>query len=147
MTLRVLRASARHAETLRALHTLTFPHDDHEDYTSGYWWIVWDGDAPVAFAGMRCSVTAPATAYLSRCGVLKSHRGLRLQPALLRRRLTLAKREGFQAAISTTYLNTPSANNLIRAGFRLYDPEAPWGALGTCYWRRELPLSAKPVSR
>jgi GNAT superfamily N-acetyltransferase len=138
LSLRILRATEKHSEVLRALHTLTFPADDHEDYTSGYWWIVWDGYEPVAFAGMRCSLTAGSTAYLSRCGVMRSHRGQGLQKALLRRRLSLAKREGFGAAISTTYLNTASANNLIRAGFRLYDPDEPWGSLGTCYWRKEL---------
>lgn len=138
MTLRVLRASAKHAEVLRALHTLTFPHDDHEDYDSGYWWIVWDGCEPVAFAGMRQAITGPGAVYLSRCGVLRSHRGQGLQTVLLRRRLTHAKREGFEGAISTTYLNTVSANNLIRAGFRLYDPVTPWGLKGTCYWHKAL---------
>lgn len=138
MPLRILRASGRHLETLRALHTLTFPLDDHEDYTSGAWWLVWDGDEPVAFAGSRFAVTEESAVYLSRCGVLKSHRGQGLQRQLLKRRLTHAKTLGVSRVISTTYLNTPSANNLIAAGFRLYDPETPWGLSGTCYWRKEL---------
>jgi len=138
VTLRVLRASAKHAETLRALHTLTFPHDDHEDYSAGAWWIVWDHGEPVAFAGCRPAVTEDETVYLSRCGVLPSHRGRAIQRRLLQRRLTYARSLCARACISTTYLNTPSANNLIRAGFRLYDPEAPWGSFGTCYWRKDL---------
>jgi GNAT superfamily N-acetyltransferase len=137
--LRVLRASGKHLETLRALHTLTFPMDDHEDYTSGAWWIVWDGYEPVAFAGCRWAITDPRAVYLSRCGVLPSHRGQGLQKRLLAVRLRYAKeRCAAGRVISTTYLNTPSANNLIRAGFRLYDPESPWGSVGTCYWTKEL---------
>lgn len=138
MTLRILRARAQHAETLRALHTLTFPNDDHEDYLVGAWWIVWDNGEPVAFAGCRPSVTEDEVIYLSRCGVLASHRGRAIQRRLLQRRLDYARSLCAVACISTTYLNTPSANNLIRAGFRLYDPEAPWGSVGTCYWRKEI---------
>lgn len=137
MTLRVLRARPEHAETLRALHTLTFPLDDHEDYSQGHWWIVWDGYEPVAFAGMRPAITDPRASYLSRCGVMTSHRGQGLQQKLLAGRLRHAKALGFSRAISTTYQNTVSANNLIRAGFRLYDPPSPWGSEGTLYWRKE----------
>ena len=137
MTLRILRARPNQVETLRALHTLTFPCDDHEDYSSGAWWIVWDGYEPVAFAGMRGAVTEDQAFYLSRCGVLKSHRGLRLQGRLLRKRLDHARSLDADVCISTTYQNTASANNLIRAGFRLYDPESPWGSAGTLYWRKD----------
>ncbi|MDM0006434.1 GNAT family N-acetyltransferase [Variovorax sp. J22G73] len=113
--------------------------DEHEDYLVGAWWIVWDGKEPVAFCGYRAAVTEPNTAYLSRCGVLASHRGRGIQKKLLQVRLRRIKALRFNSAISTTYLNTVSANNLIRAGFRLYDPRAPWGSPGTCYWRKEFP--------
>lgn len=136
MTLRTLKVSAAHAETLRALHVLTFPDDDHEDYLDGHWWIVYDAGAPVAFAGMRQAVTSERSVYLSRCGVLASHRGQGIQRTLLRRRLAYAK-SLWSRAISTTYQNRQSANNLIGAGFRLYDPETPWGSDGTLYWAKE----------
>lgn len=130
------RASARDAETLRALHTLTFPSDTHEDYSSGLWWIVEDAGEPVAFAGMREARTEPWAIYLSRCGVLPSHRGRGIQRELLKRRLTQAKRH-FHVVITTTLNNIPSANNLIRAGFRLYMPVDPWGSDQTLYWRKD----------
>lgn len=139
MTLRIRRASERHLETLRALHTLTFPLDEHEDYSSGYWWIVWDGAEPVGFAGSRHAYTEPETTYLSRCGVLASHRGLGLQRRLLKARLKAAEADGHVAVITTTYCNPPSGNNLIRAGFRMYTPVEPWSSSeGTCYWRKDL---------
>jgi GNAT superfamily N-acetyltransferase len=140
VTFRVIAAVSRqHRETLRALHTLTFPYDDHEDYESGRWWLVLDGYEPVGFAGLRQALTEPAALYFSRCGVLASHRGQGIQKQLLRKRMSYARtRTDAAACISTTYKNTASANNLIRAGFRLYDPESPWGSDGTLYWRKEL---------
>jgi GNAT superfamily N-acetyltransferase len=127
---------AKHAEALRALHTLTFPVDEHEDYTTGWWWLVYDNGEPVAFAGMRHAVTETDAVYLSRCGVLTGHRGHGLQRRLLAVRLRLAKSLGFLAVITTTFDNPASSNNLIRAGFRLYTPDVPWGSLGTNYWRK-----------
>lgn len=138
MALRILRPAAKHCETLRALHTLTFPHDVHESYETGAWWIVWDGQDPVAFAGCRMASSEPSTLYLSRCGVLAPYRGRGLQRQLLSRRLRYARSQGASAAITTTFSNPASGNNLIRAGFRLYAPESPWGSSGTCYWRKDI---------
>jgi GNAT superfamily N-acetyltransferase len=125
-------------DTLHALHTLTFPDDQHVDYRAGYWWIAFAGDEPAAFAGMLEARTERNAIYLARCGVLAGFRGQGLQRRLLRSRITLARRLGRVAVITTTYENPPSGNNLIAAGFRLYEPAAPWGGSGTCYWR--LPL-------
>lgn len=139
MTFRILRASPDHWEALRALHTLTFPGDEHEDYTEGWWWIVYDGCDPVAFAGMRESLTEPGAIYFSRCGVLPPYRGQGLQKKLLAARLRQVKKVGAAACITTTIvMNTPSSNNLIRAGFRLFEPPVPWGHSETLYWRKDI---------
>ncbi|KAF1049319.1 GNAT family N-acetyltransferase [Xylophilus sp.] len=138
MTLRCRRARASDAETLRALHVLTFPCDDHEDYLAGAWWIVWDGARPIAFAGCRPAITEDTSFYFSRCGVLPDYRGRGLQRVLLGKRIRYARKRGLVAAITTTYCHTTSANNLIGAGFRLYDPVRPWGVEGTLYWRRTI---------
>lgn len=34
--------------------------------------------------------------------------------------------------------NRFSANNFIKAGYRLYEPEIPWAWSHTLYWRRSL---------
>jgi GNAT superfamily N-acetyltransferase len=143
VTLRIARASSKHTETLRALHTLTFPLDEHEDYTAGWWWIVWAGVEPIAFAGMRGATSEDHAIYFSRCGVLLPYRGMGIQRQLLARRLSAAKRFSYRACITTTIVsNTPSSNNLIRAGFRLYDPEAAWGGETTLYWRKDFERQA-----
>ncbi|PPE71486.1 GNAT family N-acetyltransferase [Caldimonas thermodepolymerans] len=129
---------AAHEDTLRSLHVLTFPCDEHEDYTEGWWWLAYLNGEPVAFAGMRWAVSEAEAVYLSRCGVLIGHRGNGLQRRFLAARLRYAKSLWARAAITTTYNNPASANNLIRAGFRLYTPDTPWSVLGTNYWRRDL---------
>ena len=42
----------------------------------------------------------------------------------------------FQRMISDTTDNVASANNFIRAGYRLYQPQHPWGWPQTLYWRK-----------
>ncbi|MGJ7506779.1 GNAT family N-acetyltransferase [Variovorax sp. GT1P44] len=128
-----------YTDTLHALHVLTFPADAHEPYDCGWWWLAYDeNNEPVAFAGMRASLSEDDGAYLSRCGVLPGHRGRGLQRRLLRARLSYARRLEAKVVITTTYCNPRSGNNLIKAGFSLYDPTAPWGSEGTNYWRLSL---------
>jgi GNAT superfamily N-acetyltransferase len=144
MSYRIRRVEGA-AEALAAMHTLTLPYDDHEPYDQGWWWIAFDESGePVGFAGMRPATTAQNSVYFSRCGVLSGHRGQGLQKRLLRARAAYARSLGMSAVITTTFENPPSANNLIRAGFRQYQPEAPWGQPGTCYWR--LTLACPPAS-
>jgi phage terminase large subunit len=42
----------------------------------------------------------------------------------------------FRGMQSDTTDNVPSANNFIRAGYRLYRPQCPWGWPQTLYWRK-----------
>jgi hypothetical protein len=34
--------------------------------------------------------------------------------------------------------NVASANNFIRAGYRMYQPQYPWGFPSTLYWRKTI---------
>lgn len=40
--------------------------------------------------------------------------------------------------ISDTNLNPPSANSLINAGYKTYQPVKPWGFKTTTYWKKNL---------
>jgi hypothetical protein len=40
--------------------------------------------------------------------------------------------------VSDTTRNIPSANNFIRAGYRLYQPQYPWAYPETLYWRKSI---------
>ena len=124
--------------TLQGLHIICLPYDDIPDFEFGRWWLATLDGIPAAFAGYQPSRTEDSAVYLCRAGVLPDHRGHGLQRRLIDARTRAAAREGQRVAITTTFDNPPSSNNLIRAGFLMYEPDAPWGIDGTCYWRRAL---------
>ena len=127
------------AADLRDLHERTFGNDAPLVSTEqGYWWLVYCGDDPVAFAGMVRSSQRVNRGYLIRSGVLPAHRGQGLQVRLLRTREAKARRLGWSALVSDTTNNVPSSNSLIRSGFLLFTPEHPWSFENSLYWRKDL---------
>ena len=124
-------------EALDELHRATFldsaPVPSFDD---GYWWLASRGSTPVAFAGLVQSTHAPNAGYLCRVGVISEHWGRSLQLRLLRATERRARRSGWQSIVSDTTDNVSSANNFIRAGYRLYRPKHPWGWPRTLYWRK-----------
>jgi GNAT superfamily N-acetyltransferase len=127
------------AETLDELHRTTFfDSAPLPPFDAGYWWLVYRGTAPVAFAGMVQSTHAPNAGYLCRVGVIREHWGRSLQLRLLRAAACRARRTGWHSMVSDTTDNVISANNFIRAGYRLYRPRSPWGWPNTLYWWRSI---------
>lgn len=127
------------ADTLSDLHQLTFidtaPIPQFDD---GAWWLAYHDDKAVAFAGVVPSTYARNSGYFSRVGVVQRHWGRGLQLRLMRALEVRGRRIGWDSIISDTTNNPVSANNFIRAGYRLYEPEVPWAWSHTLYWRRPL---------
>jgi GNAT superfamily N-acetyltransferase len=108
---------------LETLHALTFWKDAPPiDPDSGHWWIARLGKRPVAFAGMNESELYPRIGYFSRVGVLPAHRGHGLQLRFMRAIEARAKRNGWSGIVADTR-DTHSANNFVKAGYRIFDPE------------------------
>jgi phage terminase large subunit len=61
-----------------------------------------------------------------------------LQLRLMRALESHARRIGWDAVVSDTTDNLASANNFIRAGYRLYKPACPWAWPNTLYWRKSI---------
>jgi len=127
------------ADTLADLHRLTFFESaPTPQFDQGHWWLAYQDSVAVAFAGMVPSTRALNAGYFCRVGVMDRHRGqalqLRLTPATERR----ARRKGWCCIVSDTTNNLVSANNFIRAGYRLYQPHYPWGWPNTLYWYKSL---------
>jgi hypothetical protein len=124
-------------DTLADLHQLTFfdgasiPEFDH-----GHWWLAFHETMPVAFAGVVPSTRAYNAGYFCRVGVLKKHCGNALQLRLMRALESRARHNGWCCIVSDTTDNLASANNFIRAGYRLYQPQYPWAWPNTLYWRK-----------
>ena len=127
------------ADTLSELHGLTFfdsapiPKFDY-----GHWWLARDAADPVAFAGVIPSTHACNAGYFCRVGVLRRHCGRGLQLRLMRALEGRSRLNGWRSIVSDTTDNLPSANNFIRAGYRLYQPPLPWAWPNTLYWRKPI---------
>lgn len=127
------------ADTLDDLHRLTFfDAAAIPQFELGAWWLAYQGDDAVAFAGVVPSTYARNSGYLSRVGVLQRHWGRGLQLRLMRAVEARGRRIGWDSIVSDTTDNSFSANNFIKAGYRLFEPEVPWAWSHTLYWRRSL---------
>jgi len=126
-------------DTLTELHALTFfdsatvPKFDH-----GHWWLVRHVADLVAFAGVIPSTHACNAGYFCRVGVLRRHCGRGLQLRLMRALEARSRLNGWRSIVSDTTDNLPSANNFIRAGYRLFQPSIPWAWPNTLYWRKPI---------
>jgi GNAT superfamily N-acetyltransferase len=126
-------------DTLTELHRLTFFDSARiPAFDQGRWWLAFRAGKPVAFAGVIPSTRAENAGYLSRVGVLSHHRGNALQLRLMRAMEAGARNIGWNWVVSDTTDNIASANNFIRAGYRLYQPPHPWAWPRTLYWRKHL---------
>ena len=125
-------------DTIGALHSACFSHDELPNLTSGFWWLAYCNGKPAGFCGLeRCDQWYNA-GYLCRAGVAPKYRGHGLQKRLIQVRIAQARRLDWDWLISDTTDNPASANSLISKGFRLYIPSKPWGYKNTLYWRLEI---------
>ena len=127
------------ADTLAGLHRQTFfDAAAMPQFDVGAWWLTYCGHDAVAFAGVLPSTHVRNGGYFSRVGVLQRHRGRGLQLRLMRVIAARGRRAGWGSIVSDTTDSPVSANNFIKAGYRLFEPEAPWAWKHTLYWRKWL---------
>jgi GNAT superfamily N-acetyltransferase len=127
------------AGTLADLHRLTFfDGASIPEFDQGYWWLAYHETGPAGFAGVVRSTHVRNAGYFARVGVLKKHSGNRLQLRLMRALESRARHIGWSYIVSDTTDNLVSANNFIRAGYRLYRPQYPWAYPNTLYWRKAI---------
>jgi hypothetical protein len=136
---RVIGQDDEISDTLADLHRLTFfDGASIPAFDWGHWWLAYYETVPIAFAGVIPSTRATNAGYLSRVGVLKRHCGHGLQLRLMRALESRARLNGWRSVVSDTTENLVSANNFIRAGYRLYQPQIPWAWPNTLYWRKSV---------
>ena len=127
------------ADTLAELHGLTFFNGAPVPlFDRGHWWLARRAAMPVAFAGVVPSTHVRNAGYFCRVGVLPRHWGHRLQLRLMRAMEARARRNGWACVVSDTTGNVVSANNFMRAGYRMFRPSCPWAFPETLYWRKEI---------
>ena len=126
-------------ERALALNKLLFGGFFHEGPESGnVIWLATDatGEA-VGFASVRPTMDEPESAFLSRAGVLSGHRRKGLHRRLLKAREVYCEGRFTYIWTYTQPWNITSANNIIRAGYLLFDPW--WGQDNLLYFKKELP--------
>lgn len=116
--------------TVSELDRKLFPDDDRLKFSpDSAYWLLWHNKKPVGFC-----VLSPVegkinqdTCYLSRSGILKDHQGKGLQRRMIQTRLRYAKEHGFDAVLTYTVVwNTPSLVNLLKCGFKTFEPAYRW---------------------
>lgn len=131
--------SSRTAALIMRMQKETLPSDTPYEPAKGVWFIAYaENGEPAGYAGLVQSTQWWDTAYLCRAGVLYKYRGNGLQKRLIKARIRAAKTMGFNWLITDTSDNAPSANSLISAGFRMYDPSKPYALNSSLYWRLKL---------
>lgn len=145
MTLRIRRVDISDVVIREAIYTMHAELYGEDDWTGGVvpkfqtgdWWVAFDREVPVAFAGLRPSSRWDNTGYLCSSGVLPVARGRGLQKQLIRKRVARAREHGWHTVITDTLCtNAASMKNLIECGFRPYSPQVRWGDPSAVYWRR-----------
>lgn len=123
---------------LLVLQKACLPHDEPVFPENGTWWVGRQGDQNVCFCLIQPSSQWGDTAYLARAGVLEAWRGQGLQRRMIRVREAWARKHGYRWMISDTTDNVPSSNNLMRCGYKLIEPSAPWANEISLYWTKRL---------
>jgi GNAT superfamily N-acetyltransferase len=137
---RVTEMSQTTEQAIRFLQKECLPLDTVLSPKNGWWWMAYCDGRMAGFAAMLQSSKTPQAVYLARAGTLEAFRGRGLQKKLIKARLKFAYDLGMTQAISDTTDNVASANALIANGFKLFEPEEPWGLQNTLYWRRSIAL-------
>lgn len=134
--MRIRKVADDHRD-LDVLDKMCFPYDPPYKKAGAVWWIVRDEGETVAFAGLRD--LGDGTGFLCRVGVVKGHRGRRLQRRLIKVRLAEARRMGLTHLVTyTSPCNLASANSLVHEGFSLYAPANPYAMAHALYFLMEL---------
>lgn len=139
---RKIRISASdYWEEAISLHDTIFEDDAPplraDDITSELW-LGYDSQTKEAVA-FAVAQLIDDVCYLHRAGVLPEYRGQNIQRRFIRARVRWARQMGARRVVTYTSLdNEPSARNLQKSGFFLYN--APWKYAGdrVAYWRLEL---------
>ena len=128
-------------ELIYQLDDLCFPADDDYPFEGAVWWVYKDVHGRSAgYCGVKL-LDGPnkGTAFLCRAGVLPAYAGQGLQRKMLRIRENYAYKHGCDTVLTYTVQNNyPSIVNLIKAGYRFYEPSHAWEGRDVFYFIKYL---------
>ena len=122
---------------LRVLDAEVFFECGNEFKENRDWWVLVHKNKIIAYCG--CLYSTDNVCIFVRAWVHKPYRGKGLQKRMIDLRLRAAKKNGCSAAITYTLTNNyPSANSLIKYGFKLYEPSYKWAGKDVLYFKKML---------
>lgn len=127
-------------DILRAVHTLCMPGDDWPGLSPRTAaWVGEDETGTLVAMCMARKTDSGKSVFLERAGVFRSHAGGGLQRRMIRARESWARRQGATHTITyTMYESWASITNLLRCGYRFYNPSWRWAGKQVHYFIREL---------
>jgi GNAT superfamily N-acetyltransferase len=140
---RIREVDATDDEIAETIHYLNrqpdvFPEITDEELEKGFWWLAYYDREAIAFAGLMPSAQYREVGYFKRAAVDPEHRGNGLQIRLMRVRINKARKLGYSHIVSECTDTPFSANNFIKAGFKIYEPKWPWAFRNSIYWIKDL---------
>lgn len=114
-----------------------FPDDKWDNTTNMKWWLLKKDGIPVGYCS--CRMIMPDTCYFTRAGILPSARGKGLQKKLINVRVNWARKQGAKYVITYTSMdNFASLVNLIKSGFKMFNPQWAWAGKEFFYFKKDL---------
>lgn len=114
-----------------------FPEDPIEDITSRFWFLAKMGGIVVGWCGY--TLKDPLTAEIYRTGVLPQYQSRGIKRKLVAAMERHAAKQG--VVVMKSYCgpdNIPSANSLIRSGYKMYAPANEYVGGPWLYWQKRL---------
>lgn len=123
-------------DLIKRLHETIFFGDYWE---AGHaYWVLTEGVRNIGFCAAK-KVDGGGGVFLLRAGVKSLYRGAGLQRRMIRIRERWAANEGASYCITYTMPNNwSSIVNLLKAGYKTYDPQWAWAGRDVVYWRRKV---------
>jgi GNAT superfamily N-acetyltransferase len=120
---------------LQELDVQVFPGCGDEFLKNRVWWAMEDEGKIIAYCGC---IYSEGVCIFNRAWVYRNFRGNGFQSKMIKARLANAKGLAYVAITYTTFDNVPSANNLIKNKFTLYNPLYAYAGDDKLYFKREL---------
>lgn len=122
---------------LRLLDSQVFENCGNEFQQNREWWVILDSEENIiAYCG---SLYESGICVFVRAWVHKLHRNRGLHKKLIRTRVNAAKHKNCKCIVTYTMReNYASANNLIKAGFLLHNPQYAYAGRDVMYFLKTL---------
>ena len=121
---------------LQALDAKVFYGCGNEFKKNRDWWVMVDNDQIVAYCG--CLYSERICIFV-RAWVYEPYRGQGYQRKMIAARIRAAKADKCYSVVTYTVTDNPvSANNLIKRGFKIYEPQYKWVGKNVIYFIKNI---------